>query len=176
MPTTTTERSASQSTLVTVVLVFGLVALSIGPLSCGTETDNASSEEASQATGGGADRAVLLNIGVEDETEERPLSDQFLLETPEGTQWTPGDLEGAGATKAFEEYSVGETRTLSLYPEGEEGPRLEVPITMRSDMSSALASSRTNVFVYDDSIVVEGPAVPDGERRLERSPASSNAP
>ncbi len=50
-----------------------------------------------------------------------------------------------------------------------------VPFTMKPDMSSVLASSRTNITVYDDSIVVEGPAVPDERMTFER-PAPSNAP
>ena len=53
------------------------------------------------------------------------------------------------------------------------GRSLEVPITMKSTMSSALASSRTDIFVYDDRIVVEGPAVPDGEMGFDQ-PASAS--
>jgi hypothetical protein len=57
-----------------------------------------------------------------------------------------------------------------FYPAGREAPRLEVPFTMKADMSSVLASSRTNVLVYDDSLVVTGPAVPDEKVVLDRPP------
>lgn len=173
MHTTTTQRRAASSIVVTVVLFLGLGAFTLAPLSCGTEPDEASEEETTQTSTANSDRAILLNIGIEDETEENPLSDAFLLETPSGTRWTPGVLEGGGATKAFENHPVGETRTLRLYPEGEEGRLLEVPITMKPDMSSALASSRTDIFVYDDSIVVSGPAVPEGRVILDRPVSAS---
>lgn len=39
---------------------------------------------------------------------------------------------------------------------------------MKPDMSSMLARSRTNLFIYDDSIVVSGPAVPDKKVVLDR--------
>lgn len=173
MHTTTTRRPAASSIVVTVVLFLGLAAFTLAPLSCGTEPDEGAEQETTQTSAANPDRTILLNIGVEDETEERPLSDAFLVETPSGTRWTPGVLEGGGATKAFENHPVGETRTLRLYPEGQEQPALEVPITMKPDMSSALASSRTDIFVYDDSIVVSGPALPEGRVVLDR-PASAS--
>jgi len=176
MPATATRRRAASSILVTGILFLGLVALSVAPLSCGSESDDESSAAASRATEAESNRAVLLNIGIEDETAERPLSDAFLFETPSGTRWTPGLSEEGGTTKAFEKHPVGETRTLRLYPEGEDGPALEVPITMKSDMSSVLASSRTDVVVYDDSIVVTGPAVPDERMTFDRSPSPSYTP
>jgi hypothetical protein len=163
MPATATRHRTASSILVTGALFLGLVTLSIAPLSCGSEPDDESSKETSRATGTESNRAILLNIGIEDETEGSPLSDAFLIETPSGVRWTPSVLKGGRTTKAFEEYPVGETRTLHLYPEGDEGRALEVPITMKPDMSSVLASSRTNIFVYDDSIVVSGPAVPEKE-------------
>ncbi len=170
MPATTTQRTTTPSTLlVTVALGLGLAAFSLAPLSCGTESDEASEAETAQVTESNADRTILLNIGIEDDTEDHPFSEALLIETPSGARWTPGTLDGGGATKAFEKYPVGETRTLRLYPEGEAGRALEVPITMKSDMSSVLASSRTDIFVYDDSIVVSGPAVPDEEIVFDRS-------
>jgi len=174
MPATTTQRSAtSSSLLVTIAFGLSLAALSLGPLSCGTESDEVSEQNTAQGTEGDTDRTILLNIGIEDETENRPFSDAFLIETPNGARWTPGALDGGGATRAFEKHPVGETRTLRLYPEGEGRKALEVPITMKSDMSSALASSRTDIFVYDDSIVVEGPAIPDGEMGFDRPSSAS---
>jgi len=165
---TTTRRRAASSILVPGLLFLGLVGLSVLPVSCSPGSDGASEEETTQTPEANADRSILLNVGIEDETENRPLSDGFLVETPDGTRWTPGALEGGGATKAFDEYPVGETRTLRLFPEGEGGPELDVPITMKQGMSSALASSRTNIFVYDDSLVVSGPAVPDEKVVFDR--------
>ncbi|MFP4228981.1 MAG: hypothetical protein ACLFTE_09160 [Salinivenus sp.] len=168
MFTTTAQRRASSSALAPGILVLGLMILSVAPLSCGTEGDDASDPEADQTTEATSDRAILLNIGVEDKTENDSLTDAFTIVTPSETRWTPGPLKEGGATKEFEKHPVGETRTLRLYPEGEEGRALEVPITMKADMSSALASSRTEIFVYDDSIVVSGPAVPDEDTTLDR--------
>jgi len=168
MTATTAQRSSTPSIAVTVALFLGLAALSLAPLSCGTESDDASDRQTTPATEENTNRAVLLNIGIEDDTDDRPLSDQFLIETPTGQRWSPGISDKGGATKAFEKYSVGTTRTLRLYPEGEEGRALEVPITMKPDMSSFLASSRTDIFVYDDSIVVSGPAVPDEKIVFDR--------
>jgi len=168
MTATKTQRPGTASILVPGLLFLGLVGLSVLPISCGPESDGASEEETTKATDASADRTILLNIGIEDETEDRPLSDVFLVETPDGARWTPEAPEGGSTTEVFEKYPVGEARTLRLYPEGEDGPFLEVPITMKPGMSSALASSRTDIFVYDDSIVVSGPAVPDEEVVLDR--------
>jgi len=177
MPTTTTQRTrAPSSLLVTAALAFALAALSLAPLSCGTESDEASEAKTAETVEGDTDRTILLNVGIEDETENRPLSDAFLIEPPSGQRWSPGVLDGGGASKAFEKHPVGETRTLRLYPEGDAGRALEVPITMKRTMSSALASSRTDVFVYDDSIVVSGPAVPDEEMTFDRPSSLSNTP
>lgn len=177
MPATQTQRPVTSRIFVPVVLFLGLVTVSIAPLSCGTESDDAPGEETSEVAESDTDRAILLNVGIEDETANRPLSDEFVIETPSGARWSPGTLQGAGATKAFEKHPVGETRTLRLYPEGEESSALEVPITMKPDMSSALASSRTEIVVYDDSIAVTGPAVPDEKVVLDRPSApSSSAP
>ncbi len=169
MPATTTQRTWTPSSLLaTVALGLALATFSLAPLSCGTGSDDPSGEETSQAKEAESNRAILLNIGIEDETSDRPLSDAFLIDPPSGQRWTPGVLDGGGATKAFEKHPVGETRTLRLYPEGTDGHALEVPITMKSTMSSALASSRTDIFVYDDSLVVSGPAVPDKEIVFDR--------
>jgi hypothetical protein len=176
MPATTTPRRTASSIVVTTILFLGLTALSVAPLSCGTKPDDTSSEGTSQATETESNRAILLNIGIEDETKERPLSEAFLFETPSGARWNPNVLAGGGVTKAFEKHPVGETRTLRFYPEGEEGPALEVPITMKPDMNSVLASSRTDISVYDDSIVVSGPAVPDERMTFDRPSSPSTTP
>jgi hypothetical protein len=169
MPATTTQRTWTPSSLLaTVAFGLALAAFSLAPLSCGTESDEASEAETAEAVEGDTDRTILLNVGIEDETENRPLPDAFLIETPSGQRWSPDVLDGGGATRAFEKHPVGETRTLRLYPEGKDGHALEVPITMKSTMSSALASSRTDIFVYDDSLVVSGPAVPDEEIVFDR--------
>lgn len=173
MSATATRRRAASSILITGILFLGLVALSVAPISCGTEPDEGSETDPTETTETNTDRAILLNIGIEDKTEDRPLSDAFLLETPDGTRWSPGGFETGRGTKAFEKYPVGETRILRIYPEGEDGPAMEVSITMKADMSSVLASSRTNILVYDDSIAVEGPAVPDEKVVLDRPVSTS---
>lgn len=112
---------------------------------------------------------MLLNLGVEDHTRQRSFPAEFLIVTPGGNQWQPDPLEGGGVTRAFEKYPVGEEQRLLLYPEGKDGPRLAVPVTMKPDMSSVLASSRTDIAVHDDSIVVTGPAVPDERMTFDSS-------
>ncbi|WP_263788788.1 hypothetical protein [Salinibacter grassmerensis] len=171
-----TQHSILHSLAVPAALFLVLAAFSLAPLGCGTEPDETSEAGTDQTTEANTDRTILLNIGIEDETENRPLTDNFLVAPPGGENWAPGALNGGGTTRAFKEHPVGETRTLRIYPEGEDKRTLEVPITMKPDMSSALASSRTNVMVYDDSIVVTGPAVPDERMAFDRPPAPSNAP
>jgi hypothetical protein len=46
---------------------------------------------------------------------------------------------------------------------------------MKPTMSSALASSRTDIVAHDDSIVVTGPAVPDERMMFERPVAESDS-
>jgi hypothetical protein len=174
MPATTTRRSAERSYLVTALLILGLAGLWIGPMGCGGDAEDASTQKT--ASQNSSNRSVLLNVGFVDQTTERAPTEQFLIETPKSARWTPGALEGGFTTKAFKKYPVGETHKLLLYPEGENGPRLTVPFTMKSDMSSVLAGSRTNITVYDDSIVVAGPAVPDERMVFDRPPSSSDAP
>jgi len=176
MTATQTQRSAPLSIAVTAALFLGLAASSLAPLSCGTEADDPSDQQTTPTVEENTDRDILLNIGIEDDTKDRSLSGAFLIETPSGQRWSPGVLDGGGATKAFEKHPVGETRTLRLYPEGEAGRALEVSITMKSTMSSALASSRTDIFVYDDSLVVTGPAVPNKRMAFDRPASSSDSP
>jgi hypothetical protein len=119
------------------------------------------------------DRTVLLNVGFVDQTGDRPPSKQFLIETPNSTHWQPDALEGSHTTRAFEKYPVRESQKLLLYPKGKGGVCLAVPFTMKPDMSSVLASSRTNIAVHDDSIVVTGPAVPEEKIVLDRPAAQA---
>lgn len=176
MPATTTRRSTARSSLVTLLLFLGVAGLWIGPMGCSNDAENAaSSDTASEPHTEAAGRSVLLNVGFTDKTEARRPSEQFIVETPRSTRWAPDVREGGFTTKAFETYPVGESNTLLLFPEGEDGPRVEVPFTMKADMSSILASSRTNITVYDDSIVVAGPAVPDKRMTFDRPPSSSDA-
>lgn len=177
MPTTATRRSSKRPILAFAALALGLIALSVGPISCGTETNESTSgDAASERTGSKAGGPVLLNIGVADHTQQRPLSAQFLIETPRGDRWRPDPLEGGHVTRAFDKYPAGESQKLLLYPQGEEGPRLAVPFTMKADMSSLSAHSRTDIAVRDDSIVVTGPAVPDERIAFDRPSSPSSSP
>jgi len=168
MPATTTRRPPARSALITTALVLGFVALWIGPVGCGGESEEAATDQASDTTG----RSILLNVGVIDETETRPLSEDFAIESPSGDRWRPVLSETNLATNDFEEYSVGERHEFYIYLEGNEGGPLAVPFTMESDMSSLLAGSRTDIAVHDDSIVVEGPAVQDGKQVFDRDAGS----
>lgn len=171
MPATATERSSTRSLLIPFLLVFGVVAIAIGPVGCGGDevSEKPAADQADEAT----HRPVLLNLGVEDHTQQESFPSQFLVVTPGDSQWRPEPLPGGFVTKAFKKYPVGEPQKLYLYPEGKEGPRLSVPFTMKPDMNSVLATSRTNFAVYDDSIVVSGPAVPDEKIVYDRSASAS---
>ncbi len=173
MPATATRRSPVRSLLVPLALALGTVAIGLGPIGCGT--DEASNDAPAEQNEQTADRSILLNVGFEDKTDQRAPSDQFLVESPKSSRWQPVSLEGGFLTNDFEKYPVGSTHELLIHPEGEDGPRLVVPFSMKPTMSSALASSRTDIVAYDDSIVVTGPAVPDERMTFER-PAPSNAP
>jgi len=140
-------------------------------MGCGSGTDRTAPRETSSQSATSqskTDRSILLNIGLMDQSRDR-LSEQFLVETPRSEHWRPGSLEGGLTTKAFEKYPVGESNTLYLYPKGEDGPQLAVPFTMKANMSSVLASSRTDITVFDDSLVVTGPAIPDERLAFKRS-------
>ena len=173
MPATATRRSPTHSLLVPLALALGAVAIGLGPIGC--ETDDASEEAPAEQNEPMADRSVLLNVGFEDKTDERPPSDQFLVESPKSNRWRPVSLEGGFLTNDFEEYPIGSTYELLIYPEGEAGSRLVVPFSMKPTMSSALASSRTDIVAHDDSIVVTGPAVPDERMTFERPVAESDS-
>jgi len=173
MPATTAKRQSPSTLLIPLALVLGAVAIGVGPIGCSSEdtSETPSADQTEETT----NRPVLLNLGIEDHTQERPFPDGLLIVTPGGNRWQPDPLEGGFVTRAFEKYPVGEPQKLSLYLEGNEGPRLEVPFTMKPDMSSVLSSSRTNVLVYDDSLVVTGPAVPDEKVVLDRPPGDSDS-
>lgn len=174
MSVATAPRQTRKGFLIATVLLLGLAALSIGPLGCGSETEEAASEEtAAEEAIGDPDKSVLLNVGINDRTTNNPPSEELAIEVPGQELWTP-DLEYGGASQEFGEYPVGEEYQLVIYPEGEEGPMESVPFSMKPEMSSGLASSKTYIHIYDDRIVVEGPAVPEEEVVLERSMSGGN--
>lgn len=174
MPATAAKRRSPTALLIPIALAMGALAIAVGPVGCSSE--DASETPAADQTEETTSQPVLLNLGVEDHTQERAFPDGLLIVTPRGNQWRPELATSGFATRAFEKYPVGESQKLSLYPAGKEDPRLEVPFTMKADMSSILASSRTNVLVYDDSIVVSGPAVPNEQVTFDRPSSSSNTP
>jgi len=171
MPTTTTQRPPSRSALVSIALVLGFVGLWIGPIGCGGDSDEATPDPAAETV----DRSVLLNVGIIDETETRPVPEQFTIESPGGERWRPDLSEVGLVTNDFDSFPVGERHEFYIYPMGDEGAPLAVPFTMQPDMSSALASSRTNIMIHDDSIVVEGPAIPDGKQTFDRDAAEGGS-
>ncbi len=173
MPATAPKRQSPTAVLIPLALALGALAISVGPVGCSSE--DASEAPPTEQTEETTSQPVLLNLGVEDHTQEHPFPDQLLIITPGGNQWQPAPLAGGGVTRAFEKYPVGEPKKLSLYPAGKDSSRLEVPITMKPDMSSVLASSRTDVLVYDDSLVVTGPAVPDEKASFDRPPGDSGS-
>lgn len=171
MPFNSLPRRLETVSTAALALLFGLVVLGGGLTGC-TDSDNSASQNASSAS---ADRSILLNIGLTNETEDRPLSDSFFVEGPDSVRWSPDLSEDGGfVTKEFGEYPVGADHEFSIYPNGEDGPRLTVPFTMKPDMSSALASSRTEITVRDEQIAVEGPAVSDGKMEFDRPGADAN--
>lgn len=175
MPVAIASRSTRRTLLIGTVLLLGLSALSIGPLGCNAETEEGSSEKStSEAAIGDTDKRVRLNMGIDDRTTEHPPSEDLAIEVPGEDLWTP-DLESGGASRLFGEYPVGESYEFYLYPEGKDGSRQTVPFSMKPDMSSMLASSKTYIRIYDDRVVIEGPAVPDEEVTLDRS-ASGDTP
>lgn len=167
MSVATAPRPTRRGAFVVTLLVMGLAALSIGPLGCGSEAE----EEAAEEAVGESDKRVELNMGVDDRTTENPPSEQLAIKVPGHDLWSP-NLEYGGTSERFGEYPAGENYELHIYPEGEDGPRETVPFSMKPDMMSGTASSKTYVEIYDDRFVVRGPAVPDGHVDIDREGAS----
>ena len=159
-PPPTRQRSA-----VTLSVLAALVALGMGlPVFIGGceagEDETAASTEASS-------KRVLLNITVEDATQQRP-ADRFVLTVPgDSASWAP-DLSWGSTSRAFGEYQVGRKHVFYVHPDSASGPQIEVPFEMQPDMISGVAASKLHVTVYDDSVVAEGPAIPDHRQRFER--------
>lgn len=104
---------------------------------------------------------VLLSIGVE-RGEDLPGSfDGLTIEVPGYDPWQTNLVYG-GDTKAFGHFPVGEPRSFTIYPEGRDGTAIEVPFTMKKTMMSGTAQAKTYVTIHSDSIVAEGPAIPEG--------------
>lgn len=167
MSVATTRRPKKRRVFVVTVLVMGLAVLAIGPLGCGSESE----EEAAEEAIGESDKRIELNMGVDDRTTGNPPSEGLAIKVPGHDLWTP-DLEYGGTSERFQEFPVGEEYDLHIYPEGENGPRQTISFSMKPDMSSGLASSKTYVEIYDDRIVVKGPAVSDGPVVIERNGTS----
>lgn len=104
---------------------------------------------------------VLLNIGIE-RGENLPDSfERLVIEVPGYAPWQ-ANLKDGTTTKAFGHFPVGEPQSFTIYPEGRDGAAIEVPFTMKKTMMSGTAQAKTYVTVHNDSIVAEGPAIPDG--------------
>lgn len=168
MSVATARRSKMNGVLIVTALAVGFASLLIGPIGCGSEPEESSTQEAVESS----EKRVQLNLGVDDRTDARPPSDQLAIKAPGHDLWQP-ELSHGGASRLFDEYPAGEEYELYVYPEGEDGPRLVVPFSMKADMMSGMASSKTYVEIYDDRIVVNGPAIPDGSITLDR-PASTD--
>lgn len=115
---------------------------------------------------------VRLHISISDRTGRRPLSKQFAIEAPGTDLWHPS-IEFGRATRQFPVYPVGKEYELYIYPRGKDGPRRPVSFSMKESMRSGMASSKTHIEIYDDSIVAIGPAVPGGRVAIDREHLSS---
>lgn len=145
-----------------VLLVLGLSATTL-LLSCQTER----SEPSEEPTDAAADREILFNLGINDKTDERAPHDRFAVEIPGREIWYP-DLAYGGDSETFGEFRVGPKHTFTIYPTGPDEPSFAVPFSMKPTMSSELASSKTYIEIYDDSLVVRGPAIPNGPASYPR--------
>lgn len=154
----------------TVLFVLSFVALLITAVGCGYESRETPGEETLEAS----DKHVLLNIGITDRTDRRPPSSQWSLKVPGHDLWQP-DLSYGGESKDFGTFPVGEDHEMYVYPSGPDGPRLEVPFTMKSDMMSGLASSKTYIEIRDDRIIITTPAVQNGRVDLDRTSSETDS-
>jgi hypothetical protein len=85
MPATATKRRSPTAFLVPLALALGALAVAVGPIGCSSE--DASETSAADQTEATTSQPVLLNLGVEDHTQERAFPDGFLIVTPRGNQW-----------------------------------------------------------------------------------------
>lgn len=157
MPASVQDRVAL-TTLPRLLGVLLLVGVSAAALLVSCQGERSSEE--TPAPEREINRSILFNLGVEDETENRAPSDSFAVEVQGREVWYP-DLAYGGDSETFGEFRVGEKHAFTIYPSGPDGPALEVPFSMKPTMSSLLASSKTYIDVYDDSLIVRGPAIPN---------------
>ncbi len=92
MPATTAKRRSPSTLLIPLALVLAAVAIGVGPIGCSSE--DTSETPAAEQTEEKTNRSVLLNLGVEDHTQERSFPDRLFIVTPEGNQWRPDPLAG----------------------------------------------------------------------------------
>jgi hypothetical protein len=141
------------------LLGAGLVAFASG---CGSEESGPGASE-----GRSSNKQVLLNITVEDVTQQRRV-ERFLLRVPgDSASWAP-DLSWGGASRAFGAYRVGREHVFYVQTDSSSRRRVEVPFEMQPDMISGVAASKIRVTLYDDSLVARGPAIQGGRMTFER--------
>lgn len=139
---------------------FGLALLGLGSVAgCESDANRAAAPERAAL---GEAKQVRLHVSVSDRTGQQPLPEQFAIEAPGVDLWQP-NIKFGRATRQFPVYPVGKEYELYIYPRGEDGPRRQVSFSMKARSSSELALSKTHIEIYDDSIIVTGPAI-FGER------------
>lgn len=109
---------------------------------------------------------VLLNVGLYNETDQTDASETAVRVTGQPV-WQPG-LRRYPKDTTLGRHPVGETRQLTIYPEGLSGDSVRVPFSMKKGMRSGVASSKHYIEVYDDSVIVMGPAIEDDRRAYRR--------
>lgn len=145
-------RRASARRIILLLLAGGLVA---ALFAFGCQSESGDSEEEAFHEG---NTEVLLNIGVRRSDDLPDSLERPVIDVPGYDQWE-ASLRYGGTSKAFGDFSVGETHSFTVYPQGRGGPAIEVPFTMKKTMMSGTAQAKTWVTVYSDSIVAEGPAI-----------------
>lgn len=148
--------------LVLSLTVFGSL------VGCGSEANE--NPEGERATLG--KEGVRLHISISDRTGKHPLSEHFAIEAPGEELWRP-NIKFGRATRQFAVYPVGKEYELVIYPRGKNGPRQRVPFSMKASMKSGTALSKTQLKIYDDSIITTGPAVPGGRMSIAREHLST---
>lgn len=149
-----------------------------------TSGDGSSADDGagdSSAGGGGSDTptatpaaSMTLKILWWNDTEAKaPTGFKIVVAPVDGgtdasVSWAPSDIAAKSATASLEGLPYGKKLTLTVYPDGVDGKRITVPITLTTDMVSNSENDAVHVAVSDTQVRVLGTPVENFDQSFDR--------